>query len=219
MAAAHPRTPPVPVEWVNLDELLDADRNPRIHDVEAVAGSIRRWGYVDHGVLDRRTGQMIGGHGRAKALRWLRDRGELPANWDCERPNVHVDSSGAWWVPTATTTTADPEDAAALLVALNPDRPDRSGWDTAGLATLLDDLRGAPGGLVGTGYDDAAVDGLLASIAGDTPTTDLPEGGTEPGLGENTEFRVMVTCSNEDIQASLAEELEQRGYTVQLQMS
>lgn len=172
MMAARPR---IPVDWVKLDDLLAADRNPRLHDVEGVAASIRRWGYVDHGVLDRRTGQMIGGHGRADSLRWLRERGELPQNWDCTNPNVHVDAAGDWWVPTAVTTTIDADDAAALLVALNPDRPDRAGWDAAGLAVLLDDIRARPGGLIGTGYDDDAVDTLLASIALDEPEMVEPE--------------------------------------------
>lgn len=205
--------PKIPVEWVPLDDLLAAERNPKLHDIEAVAASIREHGYVDHGVLDKRTGRMVGGHGRAGALRWLRDRHELPEHWDTVQPNVWVDSDGVWWVPTSITTTRDADDADNLLIALNSG--DRPGWDRGGLAAMLDQLRQSPVGLVGTGYDDAAVDDLLASI-GDT-AIELPEGGTEPGLNEAVLFRVVVECSNEDIQGSLAEELEQRGYTVQLQ--
>lgn len=205
--------PKIPVEWVQLDALLAAERNPKLHDIETVAASIREHGYVDHGVLDRRTGRMVGGHGRAGALRWLRGRGELPEHWDTVQPNVWVDAKGDWWVPTSITTTRDADDADNLLLALNSG--DRPGWDRGGLAAMLDQLRQTPTGLIGTGYDDTAVDDLLASIS----STGLPEGGTDPALSYGTEFRVLVVCADEAVQVALAEELEHRGLTVQLQMS
>lgn len=212
-AKAKPRPP---VEWVRLDDLLAADRNPKNHDVETVAASIREHGYVDHGVLDKRTGRLVGGHGRADALRWLRDRGEMPGQWDCAESNVWVDSGGTWWIPTAYTTTRSDTEASRLLVALNSG--DRPGWDRAGLAELLDELRAEPGGLVGTGYDDTAVDDLLAQLAAeqpadledDTPTNidDVPESApprTNPGdiwlLGPH---RLMCgDCRDTDQVASL----------------
>jgi DNA modification methylase len=162
-----PAKPKMPVEWVRLDDLLAAERNPKLHDIESVAASIREHGYVDHGVLDRRTGRMVGGHGRAGALRWLRERGELPEHWDTVQSNVWVDAKGDWWVPTSITTTRDADDADNLLIALNSG--DRPGWDRGGLAAMLDHLRQTDIGLTGTGYDNGAVDDLLAQIAAEAP--------------------------------------------------
>lgn len=212
-----PVMPPLPVEWVRVDDLYAAERNPKLHDVPAVAASIRRHGYVDHGVLDRRTDRLIGGHGRSEALRWLREQGEHPSDWPGGPGGIHVDADGEWWAATSVTTTVDEHEAEALLVALNSG--DRAGWNRDQLAELLDDLRQSnpEHGLEGTGYDNEAVNDLLEDIHGAAPA--LPEGDTDPALGDHTEFRVMVTCSDEAIQASLVEELEGRGYVVQLQMS
>lgn len=184
-----PARPKIPVEWIKLDDLLAAEFNPKLHDVEGVAASIRQHGYVDHGVLDKRTGRMVGGHGRADALRWLRERGELPDAWDCERPNVWVDSHGDWWVPTSTTETRSEDDASNLLVALNSG--DRPGWDQAGLAKLLDELRGSPVGLVGTGYTSDHVDELLASVAGDPEF--VPAAGAVDGEDDIPESAPAIT--------------------------
>lgn len=218
MPTAYRVDPPdLPVTWLPLDDLTAADTNPKKHDLHEIAASIRRHGYADPGVLDQRTGKLVGGHGRADALRLLRDRGESPADWPCARPNVYVDVDGRWWAPVSTTETSDDGEAEALLVALNSG--DRSGWDSHGLAELLDGIRQRDPeiGLIGTGYDSSDVDKLLASIAQDSP--ELPEGDTDPVFDESTAFRVAVECRDETDQATLVEELEARGYTVHLQMS
>lgn len=187
MPAAKPKLPPLPVQWVRLDDLLAAEHNPKRHDLPTVMASIRRHGYVDHGVLDLRTGRLIGGHGRHDALEEMRQAGETPEDWDTSDTHVHVDDNGDWWVPSSVTTTLDALDAEHLLLALNSG--DRPGWDPAGLRDLLARQLDADQ-LPGTGYDGDDVTRMLA--ADDPPP--LPDTDEVP---MDTRYEIVIACANE----------------------
>lgn len=204
-----PRPKSLMIRYRLLDEIEPADVNPKRHTVDDIAAAIERHGFVDPQLIDTRTGHLLGGEGRLKALRRLHERGRPVPKY------IRQDDAG-WWVPTTETETSNEVEAGNLLVALNS-LEEKGGWDQDQLARLLDELRQHPAGLEGTGYDDDAVDKLLADVAGSDPTEGLAEGGTDPALNPTVTFRVVVDCSNEAIQGSLAEELEQRGYTVHLQ--
>lgn len=216
-----PRPKSLTIRYRPLDEIEPADVNPKRHTVEDIADAIERHGFVDPQLIDTRTGKLLGGEGRLKALRWLFERGRPAPKYiravgpTDMRASGEVADRAFWRVPTLETETPNDVEAGNLLVALNS-LEEKGGWDQDQLARLLDELRQHPAGLEGTGYDDAAVDKLLVDIAGDAPT-EPAEGGTEPALNEAVTFRVVVECSGEAIQASLAEELEGRGYTVTLQ--
>lgn len=186
MPAAKPKLPPVPVEWVRLDDLLAAESNPKRHDLPTVMASIRRHGYVDHGVLDRRTGRLVGGHGRHDGLAAMRDAGEQPDDWPCTASHVEV-IDGVWWVPSSITTTADDLEAEHLLVSLNSG--DRPGWDPEGLrdmlARQLDD-----GDLAGTGYSE---DDVAKMLAADDPPP-LPDTDEVP---LDVRFEIVISCATE----------------------
>lgn len=66
------------LEYVPLDELKPAERNPKRHAGDAIQASIGKFGYVEPIVLDERTGRLVAGHGRLEALLAERDSGKPP---------------------------------------------------------------------------------------------------------------------------------------------
>ena len=201
--------PDLPVRWVKLTEVRGHPGNPKLHDLDEMCASIRQHGYVDHGVIDDRTGQLLGGHGRHEALDAMRTAGEVPAEWQCTRPGVHVDSAGDWWVPFSTTRTRSDREAAHLVMALNSG--DRSGHDRDRLAEFLNDIRGNdPLALVGTGYDDKS----LADLIRDTGPPDLGDGGDAPTDEHEHVYAVVITCRDEAHQSELLERFMGEGLDV-----
>lgn len=77
-APAAPISTPAPVmefresaaEWVELDKIKGWDRNPRTHDIDAIADSISRFGFGAP-IVARRSGEIIAGHGRFLAAKQL----------------------------------------------------------------------------------------------------------------------------------------------------
>jgi len=75
----------VKLETRKVADLVPADYNPRTISPEALAGlqaSIRRWGIVEPIIVNERTGRIVGGHQRLKAL---------AADGEPETPVVVVD--------------------------------------------------------------------------------------------------------------------------------
>lgn len=133
--------------WTLLDELRGHDRNVKLHDLQLVIRSLRRFGFADPVVVDQRTGLLAAGHGRTAALRAMRDDGE-------DRPEfVLSDESGRWLVPTFVGwSSKDDLEAEAAMVALNR-TTEAGGWDDAGLADLLARLEEAKDRWDGIGWD------------------------------------------------------------------
>lgn len=64
---AQPQAPRE-TRYVRLGDLQPDPRNPKAHDVELIDTSIGRFGIIDQIAVDGRTGYVISGHGRVKAL-------------------------------------------------------------------------------------------------------------------------------------------------------
>lgn len=173
-------TTPAPIDPRQIDYLplstLAADpRNPKAHDEAVIDASIGRFGMLDLIVRDDRTGYIVSGHGRRKALRAMEERGESAPE------GVKVDAdSGAWLVPVVVgwSSRTDSE-AAAALIALNR-TTELGGWVDDSLLELLDDLSAEDDGLVGVGYGDEEIDALRALL------DEVDEGAGE-GYGEGAE--------------------------------
>jgi hypothetical protein len=122
------------LELVPLDELVPADRNPKLHDDEGIAASLDAFGFVEPVVLDERTGRLVVGHGRWEGLVAKRDGGAVPPE------GIVVDKDGTWRVPVLRGWSSDSDDqAAAYLVAANR-LTMAGGWDDEALAAVLEDL-------------------------------------------------------------------------------
>lgn len=160
------------VDYVPLEDVLPATRNPKGHSDEMIQRSIRRFGFVDAAVHDGRTGRIIAGHGRTEALWAIRRAGEEPPE------GVIVDEDGRWLVPVQKgwSSRSDGE-AEALLVVLNR-ATEAGGWNEGELAELLGDLRAGPDPdlLELSGFTAADHDRMVAELAEQTfEAADDPE--------------------------------------------
>lgn len=145
-------------EYMPIDELVEAARNPKGHDDQLIGESFERFGFIEPIVMDERTGRLVAGHGRLHRL--LREHGE-----GREPPEgVTRGRDRRWRVPVDRGwSSIDDEEAFAAGVVLNR-AGERGGWKRDELGGLLDELR-AGRGLAGVGYTPGDVDDLLKSLA------------------------------------------------------
>lgn len=128
-------------ELVGVGELECHPANPRRGDLDAITESIQTNGWYGMLVAQRSTGYVLAGNHRLLAARRL-GIPEVPVVW------------------------VDVDDERALRILLADNRTSDLGtYDDAELAELLKNLAAGQDGLVGTGYDAAALDALLDDIA------------------------------------------------------
>lgn len=149
-------TPPRHIDYLPLDDLIPAERNPKQHDIDGLISSVEQFGFVAAGVLDERTGRLVVGHGRAAALREMRERGDGPP------AGVVVDAQGRWTVPVTRGWSSTSDDQAERYLIADNQWTILGGWNDELLAEMLRDLDT----LDGTGYDAADLDDLVAHTAG-----------------------------------------------------
>lgn len=160
------RTPPQAkcVEYVDLDTITSATRNPKGHQLATIRASIARFGFVTPAVIDERTTRLVVGHGRTEALRAMRDDGETPP------AGVRLDGT-TWQVPVlyGWASRSDAE-AEAYLIADNQNTI-AGGWDEAGLSTMIKGLHGIDPTLLDvTGFSEDQLAALMADP--DVPDAD-----------------------------------------------
>lgn len=149
-------------EYMPIDRLVEAERNPKAHDDEGLDASLERFGYIEPIVMDERTGRLVSGHGRLRRLAARRERGEDPPE------GVERRARNRWWAPVNRGwRSADDDEAKAAVIALNR-IGERGGWLRDPLAEMLAELNSGPG-LGGTGYSPADLDSLLADLALEPP--------------------------------------------------
>lgn len=160
------------VEYVDLDAIELAPRNPKAHDVEGIRRSIGHFGLAELPLLDERTGRLVAGHGRVLDLRASRDSGQTPPD------GVNLEGD-RWLVPVIRGwASRSDDDAEAYLLASN-NLTTLGGWDNEALAGMLQDLAAADANLaLLTGWTGDDIDDMLKLLA----PPDLDELGD--GLGD-----------------------------------
>jgi DNA modification methylase len=127
-------------ELVGVDQLVTHPRNPRRGDVRVVGQSIQINGFYGAVVAQRSTGHVLAGNHRLLAARQA-GLAEVPVIW------------------------VDVDDDEALRILLADNRTaDLATYDDRQLSTLLADLAATEQGYQGTGYDQEALDELLAKL-------------------------------------------------------
>ena len=155
------------IRRMSIDDITPHPDNPKAHDLDTLAASIRRFGFVEPVVVDQRTGLNVSGHGRVKALTVLRDRGEDP-------PDGIVVDAGRWMAPVFVGwSSSDDDEAAAALIALNR-IGETGGWQDDVLLGLLERLGAVDDGLTGVGYDVTEIDVLRRQLATVEPPDEFP---------------------------------------------
>lgn len=147
------------VALVPLTEIKPAKANVKEHDLPLTSASIDRFGVIEIPVRDERTGRLISGHGRVKALKKAFRAKEPP-------PDGIVVQRGTkrWLVPVLVGwASADDNEAMAAAIALNR-VGEKGGWDSTALAAQLDELSAGSAGLDGLGWNRSDIDDLLASV-------------------------------------------------------
>lgn len=172
------------IDYVPLDDIARADHNPRDHDLQLIAASMRRFGFADAPVHDGRTGRLIAGHGRLEALQLIRS--DTP---DVAPAGVEVRDGGVWWVPVqyGWSSTNDGE-AEAMLIVLNR-ATEVATWRTPELAEMLARVNTTDLGLEGVGYTTPDLEAMIAATI-PPPVPEFTPGETQPRL----DVRTPIVC-------------------------
>jgi hypothetical protein len=193
------------IDYVPLDDVRPADRNPKAHDHAVMRTSFDRFGFVEPIMRDDRTGRLVAGHGRLDELRAARARDPLTPP-----DGVTLTDDGVWLVPViGGWSSVDDAQAQAYVIAANR-LAEIGGWDDALLADALtsladlgeDELAG-----IGYSYDDAMA--MLSKQMGD----EGDDADTSPQLS-GLSYRVIVDCTDEDHQAQVMSALDDMGLAV-----
>lgn len=194
------------VEYLPVAELAVDPHNPKAHADDVIDASIGRFGMLDPIVRDERTGQIISGHGRRKALAEREERGETPPE------GVKVTDEGTWLVPVVVgwASRTDTE-ASAALIALNR-TTELGGWVDEELLGLLEQITesGDENALEGVGFTEAdreALEHLSYTMEEDGPRDldDLFEEVGEPTADDG--LRRVVLQLPPDVAAALSDQV------------
>lgn len=157
------------ISYVRLDDIREAEINPKEHDLEAVRASVRRYGFVTPGLRDDRTGRLIAGHGRTLVLRGMHTAGDPAPD------GIHVDDDGMWLVPVITGWASRNDAEAAAYLVIDNHHPTLGGWDDTALGELLAGIRDADADLLDiVGFADTDLAALLADDVDQDDDTDEP---------------------------------------------
>jgi len=174
------------IEYMPIDEIVRAGRNPKGHDAGKIYESMKRFGYITPMLIDERTGRLVAGEGRLNDLQMEKARGERAPE------RVVVGDDGRWYAPVVRGVEfRDDREAEAYLIADNR-LSEIGGWDDERqLAEMLSDLA-AQGMqmLTGVGYDGDDIDGLWRRLKGEEDREedkddDDDDKEEEEGIGEN----------------------------------
>lgn len=145
------------IEYMPLDALLKAPRNPKLHNQVGITKAINRFGYVDPIVMDERSGHMSAGHGRLESLEKLHKAGKKPPG------RLKVGPDGKWWVPVLRGISFKNDDEAmAYLLAANK-LPESGGWDVEDVALIARQFDDNKISFDGIGFDPAELSAMLPS--------------------------------------------------------
>ncbi len=163
------------IEYISIDDVIPADRNPKRHASEVIDQSMDRFEFTEPVLLDERTGKLIAGHGRLDTLKSKRDASQDPP------PGVKVDGE-VWSLPVVRGwSSKNDSEAEAYLVASNR-LTELGGWEDKELFELLDSLDDLEG--VGYTLDDLqAMSNAILELpptGGSGDPDSVPEAPTEP---------------------------------------
>ncbi|WP_371517659.1 hypothetical protein [Kitasatospora sp. NBC_01300] len=150
------------IDYMPLDEIRPAARNPKGHDDDGLDRSVEQFDFTEPGLLDERTDRLVAGHGRYETLARRREAGKAAPE------GVVVTADGTWTVPVVRGwASRDDAHAEAYLIASNH-LTTAGGWDGEGLAEMMADLEQVdPGLFAATGFDHDQLDALLADLGPD----------------------------------------------------
>ena len=140
-----------------LSEIVEADSNPKDHDIGQIYQSIKRFGFTQPIMMNENTGKLLAGHGRLQTLQQMKQAGE-------KTPNRIKEKDDEWLVPVLKGISfEDDMEAQAYLIADNR-LTELGGWNTGELVETLQDLIEGGLDLDGVGYDFDDLESMVNQI-------------------------------------------------------
>ena len=170
------------IEYMPLDKLIRAPRNPKGHDLGAIHESLDAHGFVEPLVLNETTGRMVVGHGRLDSLQQMKVAGEPPP--DRVRVTKRDGENTVWLVPVVRGIAFETDEAAEAYLIGSNRLVQLGGWLDDDLAKVMADLAAADK-LAGTGFDKDDVDALLKDAGAAGPK---PKNVSEDKLGSGSDY-------------------------------
>ena len=147
------------IEWVKLSELNIEPTNPKEHDVEKIMLSIERFGFVNPFIRNMKTGKLLAGHGRKKALELMR-RKELTI------PERLKEEDGDWLVPVVSGVQFDTEEEAMAYIIADNRLVELGGWNTPELLEAISEIQESSPDLDDIGFTERELDVLYEETEG-----------------------------------------------------
>ena len=151
----------IEVQYIPLADIVEADNNPKDHDIGQIYQSIKRFGFTQPIMMNENTGKLLAGHGRLQTLQTMKDAGE-------KVPTRIKEKDGDWLVPVLKGISfEDDMEAQAYLIADNR-LTELGGWNTGDLVESLQEMIENGLDLDGIGYDFEDLENLVLDIDRDT---------------------------------------------------
>tara|TARA_Y100001963_G_scaffold143422_1_gene214291 strand:- start:121 stop:801 length:681 start_codon:yes stop_codon:yes gene_type:complete len=181
------------IEYINLDDIIEADENPKDHDLGVLYESMKRFGFTDPIMLNEASGKLLAGHGRLQALKLFKDRGEKAPDRIQVEPDIEDDTIEDWFIPVIKGINIENSaDAQAYLIADNR-ITEIGGWKPMELIESLNEVIEETGNLDGTGYDLDDIETILRDIERDSFSVDGEDTTISPeSLDDETEVTIAV---------------------------
>lgn len=165
------------IEYVRLGAVEFATKNPKLHEVDGVAGSISRFGMAAVPTRDDRTGRLVAGHGRIEALRHMQAEGQDPPS------GVKRARNGEWLVPLLVGWSSRSDAEAASYLVGDNQWTARGRWEYAELAEMLGELKESyPDLLEHTGITLDRLEDIVAGL--ESPEDEFGGDGAGGGDGD-----------------------------------
>lgn len=193
------------VTWMDPHALREWSKNPKQHDtanVQTLARSLRRFGFVAPVVVWGSEKQIVAGHGRCRAALLI-----LKAD-----PGAYlaIDAPGPGLIPVRVVEFASASEADMYAIQDNRST-EGNPMDPAAIAEILRELDAAGEEIEIPAYSDEEIASMLggAAAAAEEPAAD-----TSASFG-GLQYRIIVSCQDEVHQATLLERFEGEGIACQ----
>ena len=173
----------IQIDWVKLSELNIEPNNPKEHDVEKIMYSIERFGFINPFIKNMKTGKLLAGHGRKKALELMRRK-------EFTIPDRLKEEDGDWLVPVVSGVQFDTEEEAMAYIIADNRLVELGGWNTPELLQAIEEIQESSPDLDDIGFTERELDMLYRDTEGpiefDTDPVD-----TAVEFEENKYFDIM----------------------------
>ena len=173
----------IQVEYMPLSEIVQADTNPKDHDIGQIYQSIKRFGFTQPIMMNENTGKLLAGHGRLQTLQTMQQAGE-------KVPARIKEKDGEWLVPVLKGISFE-DDMEAQAYLIDDNRlTELGGWNTPELLQAIEEIQESSPDLDDIGFTERELDMLYRDTEGpiefDTDPVD-----TAVEFEENKYFDIM----------------------------